>query len=410
MKIYTDISASMVKKPQFKKFFWAVLAFSLLSFGCGYVTGAKRYSDFAQNGKTESKTLGQVKQILDESFVSWNASTSLPTDKELELGMVKGYVDAYKDPYTTFFPPVQAKSFQQEVKGSFGGVGMQVEKKGEQIVVTTPLKDSPAMKGGVLAGDTLLAVDGISSDNKTVEEVVNKIRGEIGTEVKLQLMRKEGPVYEVKLVRSEIKIPTVETQKKDGVFIVRVFNFSEGAPDLFKSAMNEFREAGTQYMVLDLRGNPGGYLEAAVKMGSYFFPEGTVIVKEGSKTDPSVESSTSRSYGYDYLNSGLRMVVLVDQGSASAAEILAGALKDYHKATVVGKTTYGKGSVQKLVNFDDGSSLKVTVASWFTPNGTSISLHGIKPDVDVDLDLEKYKKDKTDTQLNKAIEVVKGLK
>ncbi len=409
MKIHTNITTSMVKKPQFKKFFWAVLAFSLLSFGCGYVAGAKRHSDFAENGKTESKRLGEVKQILDESFFSWNASTSLPTDKELELGMVKGYVDAYKDPYTTFFPPVESKSFQQEVKGSFGGVGMQVEKKGTQIVVTTPLKDSPAMKGGVLAGDTLLSVDGISSDNKTVEEVVNKIRGEMGAEVKLQLMHKEGSVYEVKLIRSEIKIPTVETQKKDGVFIVRVFNFSEGSPDLFRTAMDEFREAGTQYMVLDLRGNPGGYLEAAVKMGSYFFPEGTIIVKEGSKSDTSLESSSSRSYGYDYFNNGLRMVVLVDQGSASAAEILAGALKDHNKARIVGKTTYGKGSVQKLVNFDDGSSLKVTVASWFTPKGTSISLHGIKPDVEVDFDLEKYKKDKIDTQLNKAIEVVKGM-
>ncbi len=404
------MTKTFFSKPYFIKSFLGLLMFSLLSFGFGYVAGAKRFSSFAENGKTESKLLGDVKSALDSSFLSWNASTTLPTDKELEYGLIKGYVAAYKDPYTIFFPPVEAKSFNDEVKGSFGGVGMQVEKKGEQIVVTLPIKDSPAMKGGILAGDSIISVDGTSTDGKSVDEVVSKIRGEIGTEVSIKLMHKEGAVYEVKLKRDVIKIPTIETEKKDGVFVVRLFNFSSESPDLFEKAMNEFREAGTQYLVLDLRGNPGGYLEAAVRMASFFFPEGTVIVKEGSKDNTAIESNTYRSYGYDYFTKGLKMVVLVDQGSASAAEILAGSLKDHERATVVGKTSYGKGSVQKLVAFDDGSSLKVTIANWYTPNGTSISLHGIKPDVEVDLDLEKYKKDKTDTQLLKAIEVVKGLK
>jgi carboxyl-terminal processing protease len=402
--------STFLGKPHFKKYFWAVLVFSVLSFGCGYIAAAKKYSDFAENGKTESKLLGQVKSVLDDNFFSWNASTTLPTDKELEYGIVQGYVSAYKDPYTIYFPPVASKSFQDEVKGSFGGVGMQVEKKGEHIVVTLPVKDSPAMKAGVLAGNTILFVDGVSVEGKTVEEVVTKIRGEIGTPVVLKLLHSAGEIYEVKLIRDVIKIPTIETEKRDGVFIIRLFNFSAESPDLFKNALNEFLKSGTQYLVLDLRGNPGGYLESAVQMASYFFPEGTVIVKEGSKNSDA-ESGVSRSYGYDYFNSSLRMVVLVDQGSASAAEILAGSLQDHKKATVVGKTSYGKGSVQKLVNFDDGSSLKVTIANWYTPKGTSISLHGIKPDVDVDLDLERYKKDKKDdTQLLKAIETVKNLK
>ncbi len=432
-------------KPQFKKFFWALTIFSVLSFGLGYVAAAKRFSSFAENGKTESRILGEVKQALDQSFYSWNASTSLPTDKELEYGIVKGFVSAYNDPYTLFFPPVQSKAFQEEVTGSFGGVGMQVEKKGERIIVTTPLKDSPAMKAGVLAGDTVLFVDGISVDGKAVEEVVTKIRGEIGTTVVIKLIRKEGEVYEVKIKRDQIKIPTIETEKRDGVFVVRLFNFSAESPELFEKAMDDFKEAGTQYLVLDLRSNPGGYLESAVKMASFFFPEGTVIVREGAKggvegdtsasyeksgksensgaiknfgafltqklSSSSAESQVFRSLGFDYFNKNLRMVVLVDQGSASASEILAGALQDHGKAKVVGKTSYGKGSVQKLINLSDGSSLKVTVASWYTPKGNSISQNGIKPDVEADLDLERYKKDKKDdTQLKKAIEVVKSLK
>jgi carboxyl-terminal processing protease len=420
-------------KPQFKKFFWSLAIFSVLSFGLGYVAAAKRYSSFAENGKTESKILGEVKQVLDESFYSWNASTTLPTDKELEYGIVKGFVSAYNDPYTLFFPPVQSKAFQEEVTGSFGGVGMQVEKKGERIIVVTPLKDSPAMKAGVLAGDAVLFVDGIAVDGKSVEDVVAKIRGEIGTTVTIKLLRKEGEVYEVKIKRDQIKIPTIETEKRDGVFVVRLFNFSAESPELFEKAMDEFKEAGTQYLVLDLRSNPGGYLESAVKMASFFFPEGTVIVREGAKEaseDSSVnalrnfggmllnvspssraESQVFRSLGFDYFNKNLRMVVLVDQGSASASEILAGALQDHGKAKVVGKTSFGKGSVQKLINLSDGSSLKVTVASWYTPKGNSISLNGIKPDIEADLDLERYKKDKKDdTQLLKAIEVVKSLK
>ncbi len=422
---------ALQKEPKFKKFFWAVLAFSVLSFGLGYVAAAKKYSSFAENGKTESAILGKVKDALDSNFYSWNASTALPTDKELEYGIIKGYVASYKDPYTVFFPPVESKSFQQEVAGSFGGLGMQVERRGDQIFVTTPLKDSPAMRAGVIAGDLIISVEGELTDGKAVEDVVTKIRGEIGTTVKLKLMHKEGAVYEISVKREEIKIPTVETEKRDGVFIVRLFNFSAESPELFEKAMSEFREAGTQYLIVDLRGNPGGYLESAVKIASFFFPEGTVIVKEGAKvpTDEGVSPTRTfahmltggsltandpnvyRSLGFDYFNKNLRMVVLVDQGSASAAEILAGALQDHGRATIVGKTSYGKGSVQKVVDFDDGSSLKVTIASWFTPKGTSISLHGIKPEVEVDLDLGKYKKDKKDdTQLEKAIEVVKSLK
>ncbi len=422
---------ALQKEPKFKKFFWAVLTFSVLSFGLGYVAAAKKYSSFAENGKTESAVLGRVKDALDSNFYSWNASTTLPTDKELEYGIIKGYVASYNDPYTVFFPPVESKSFQQEVAGSFGGLGMQVEKRGDQIFVTTPLKDSPAMKAGVIAGDLIISVEGELVDSKPVQDVIAKIRGEIGTMVKLKLMHKEGAVYEISVKREEIKIPTVETEKRDGVFIVRLFNFSAESPELFEKAMNEFRDAGTQYLVVDLRGNPGGYLESAVKIASFFFPEGTVIVKEGAKAPTDEEVSPKRTFarmltggtltasdpnvyrslGFDYFNKNLRMVVLVDQGSASAAEILAGALQDHGKATIVGKTSYGKGSVQKVVDFDDGSSLKVTIASWFTPKGTSISLHGIKPEVEVDLDLDKYKKDKKDdTQLLKAIEVVKSLK
>jgi carboxyl-terminal processing protease len=317
-----------------------------------------------------------------------------------------------EDPYTIFFPPKEAKNFAENVKGSFGGVGMNVGMKDGNIVVIAPLKDSPAMKAGIKAGDIITAVDGKNMIGMQSDEAVSLIRGELDTKVTITVLHPgEKVTKDISIVRKEIKIPTLDTEKKDGVFIIKLYNFSAESPDLFRKGLEEFVNSKLKYLIIDLRGNPGGYLEAAVNMSSYFLSEGQVVVSE--KQGKNETELNHRSTGIKGLPTGIKIVVLVDGGSASASEIFSGALKDHGIAKVVGTKTFGKGSVQELLNFTDGSSLKVTVAKWYTPGGVNISESGIVPDVKVEIGTSTPKnKDGTpvDVQLKKAIEVVKGMK
>lgn len=351
-----------------------------------------------------------VKENIDNKFVFWKSSSTLPTSKELEYGMISGYVASFKDPYTIFFPPKEAKSFAENVKGSFGGVGMNVGMKDGHIVVIAPLKESPAMKAGIKAGDIITAVDGKNVLGLSSDEAVSMIRGELDTPVTITVLHVDAKATtDIKIVRKEIKIPTLDTEKKDGVFVIRLYSFSAESPDLFRNALNEFMTAKMNRLVIDLRGNPGGYLEAAVNMASYFLKDGQVVVSERQgKNDVTLNH---RSTGIVGLPSDIKVVVLVDGGSASASEILAGALKDQGVAKIVGVKSFGKGSVQELVNLADGASLKVTVAKWYTPNGVNISESGIKPDIEalVATTTPKGFKGVYDYQLIKAIEVVKKM-
>ncbi|MDQ5962745.1 MAG: carboxyl-terminal processing protease [Patescibacteria group bacterium] len=366
---------------------------------------------FAVDGKIDSTLLSKVKETLDQKFISWKASTTKPTDKDFEYGMIRGYVEALKDPYTVFMPPVAAKTFTENVKGSFGGVGMNVGMRDGNIVVIAPLKDSPAMKAGILAGDIIAKVNGTSTIGISSDEAVNMIRGEIGKPVTITVLHPNAKeTTDITIVREEIKIPTIDTETKDGVFVIHLYNFSAESPQLFQEALNKFLESKVNRLVIDVRGNPGGYLDASVSMASFFLPQGALVVAE--KQGQKELEVNHRSAGYSGLPKDIKVVVLVDGGSASASEILAGALKDHGVAKVVGVKTFGKGSVQEMVNFEDGSALKVTIAKWYTPAGVSISLHGITPDVEaVATTTVKDKKGVlVDTQLQKAIEVVKAMK
>lgn len=390
-----------------------IVIFALL-FIAGILVGKATNGITAKtDGKLDSALLSQVQNSINEKFVFWKASSTLPTDKELEYGMIQGYVASYKDPYTIFFPPKEAKSFAENVQGSFGGVGMNVGMKEGSIVIIAPLKDSPAMKAGIKAGDIVTAVDGKNMIGVNSDEAVNLIRGEIGTDVKITVIHPQSKTTtDITIKRAEIKIPTIDTEKNNGVFIIHLYNFSAESPELFRKALNEFIGTNYKYLVIDLRGNPGGYLDASVAMASYFLKDGQVVVSEKQGKNETVLNH--RSQGLSGVPAGTKVVVLVDGGSASASEILAGALKDQGVAKIVGEKTFGKGSVQELVNFADGSSLKVTIAKWFTPNGVNISESGIKPDV-VALTATttpKLGKDgkPIDTQLLKAIEVVKAMK
>lgn len=392
----------------------AIIFFVMLLLGAGVLIGAAMTTNsYKTDGKLDSILLSRVQGTLNEKFVFWKASSTLPTDKELEYGMIRGYVESYKDPYTVFFPPKEAKSFNENVQGSFGGVGMQVGMKEDSIVVIAPLKDSPAMKAGIKTGDIITAVDGTNVVGMSSDEAVNLIRGEIGTMVTITVIHSGArTTTDITIKRDVIKIPTIDTEKSDGVFIIQLYNFSAESPQLFQDALNEFIASGLQRLVIDLRGNPGGYLDASVSIASFFLDEGKIVVSERQGKEETVVNH--RSLGYAGIPAGTKVVTLVDGGSASASEILAGALKDHGVAKVVGEKTFGKGSVQELINFDDGSALKVTIAKWFTPNGINISENGIKPDVEAlvatTTPATGADGNPIDTQLEKAIQTVKALK
>jgi len=348
--------------------------------------------------------------IVNENFVSTSVSTTTKpvTSQDKVYGAIAGMVASMGDPYTTFFPPVEAKSFSEEIGGQIEGVGMQVDIKDGILTVISPVKGTPAFRAGIKAGDKVLKIDEKFTEGLSTEEAIKLIRGKKGTSVKLVLAR-EGvskPI-ELSVVRDVINLPTVDTEKRGDVFIIRLYTFSSISPNLFRDALREFWESGLNKLVLDLRGNPGGYLEAAQDMASWFLPVGEIIVKEDFRND--ADDVVFRSRGYNIFDGNkLKFIILIDGGSASASEILAGALHDHGVAQLVGTQSFGKGSVQELFDITDEpkTSLKVTIAKWLTPNGVSISHQGLTPDVVVKLDEEAYKKDKTDTQLQKALDIL----
>jgi carboxyl-terminal processing protease len=352
--------------------------------------------------ESDFKVFWDVWKLIDDKY---------PNGTEVEFqdrvySATKGLVDSLDDNYSSFFDPVESEYFNQNLAGEFGGVGMEVGIREGNITVISPLKDSPAQKAGILAGDYIIAVDGDSIAEMTIDEAVKIIRGEVGTEITLTIFREgdEG-TKDIKIIRDIIEVPTIETEIKDGVFIISLFSFSETSPKLFRDSLQDFIDSKTEYLILDLRGNPGGFLNAAQDMASWFLPEGKVVVIEKYADG---EDVIHRSKGYDVFNDNLKLVVLVNGGSASASEILAGALQDHDIATVVGSQTFGKGSVQELIPVRGGGSLKITVAKWLTPDGLSISDSGLTPDVEVEVTKEDIEAD-LDPQLAKAIETVKDL-
>ena len=350
-------------------------------------------------GDTDFSIFWQAWNSLDDHFVG----STTPSSQEKVWGAISGLASSYKDPYTTFFPPEESKAFEETVSGNFEGVGMEIGIRDQILTVIAPIKGSPAFRAGILAGDKILKINATSTEGMSVDKAVKLIRGPRGTTVTLNIFRNGGKPFDVKVARDVIDIPTVETEKRaDGVFVIRLFNFSATSPGLFRNALREFALSGSHLLVVDLRNNPGGYLEAAVDMASWFLPVGKIVVREdfGKNQDENIY----RSKGYDVFNESLRLVVLVNGGSASASEILAGALHDHSKATIVGEKTFGKGSVQEVFPLPGRSSLKVTIARWLTPNGVSISQGGLKPDVEIKPSADP--KEKNDLQLEKAIEVL----
>ncbi len=351
----------------------------------------------------EFKTFWKVWDILNEKYVN----TASTTDQDRIWGAISGLASSYSDPYTVFFPPEESKLFNEEISGNFGGVGMEIGIKDDHLTVITPIKNSPAERAGVKAGDRVISIDGVDTVNIPVEKAVKLIRGDKGTSVKIVFLPKGSTkTVERVLVRDTIEIPTIESSiKGDNVFVIRLFSFTAQSSNLFRNALKEFIASGSHKIVLDLRGNPGGYLESAWDMASWFLPADKIVVTEDFGKNAE-QNKVFKSKGYNIFNSNLKMVILVDAGSASASEILAGALKDHGVAKIVGTKTFGKGSVQELIQITPETSLKVTVARWLTPTGVNLSKNGIDPDYEVVVKDEDVK-DGKDPQLEKALELLK---
>jgi len=347
-----------------------------------------------------------VWNLLDEKFVTAGTSTTI-SDEEKVQGAIDGLVRSYGDPYTIYLPPADASMFEEEISGNFSGVGMEVGIRNGVVTVIAPLPDSPAEKAGLLAGDAVVRVDNTSTEGMGIDEAVRLIRGEKGTDVTLTIFREgEGEFRDIVVTRDTITIPTSKTEQIGDTFVISLYSFNAIAEAQVQEALREYVESGATNMVLDLRGNPGGYLQSAVSIASYFLPMGKTVVREsfGDSDKEEVYRSSGKTLGRFTPE---KLVVLVDGGSASASEILAGALKEHGVATVIGAQTFGKGSVQELVELDDGSSLKVTVARWLTPNGTSISEGGLAPDIEVEFTLEDREAER-DPQLDAALSFIKG--
>jgi carboxyl-terminal processing protease len=339
--------------------------------------------------------------ILNDKFI-YTATTTSNEDKI--NGAIKGLAESLGDPYTTYLPPKETAEFTSDLSGSLEGIGAVLSMKSNVLTVTSVIKDSPAEKSGVIEGDKITEVDGKSMAGITIDEAVSQIRGKKGTIVNLLILRdSNNKTIELSIKRESVTIPVVETKKyPNGIFLIKLSSFTSNSAELFRSALREFVNSGDTKLVIDLRNNTGGYLDAAVDICSWFLGTGKIIVTEdfGKKEDPKVY----RSKGYNLFSNNMKTVILVNENSASASEIFAGAMRDYDKAILVGTKTYGKGSVQELIPLTDDSMLKVTIARWLTPKGTSISHNGIVPDYTVELTQEDIL-DKKDPQLDKALEI-----
>lgn len=359
-----------------------------------------------------NKELGKPESIDFSLF--WDALSKIEeryvnSDKidyqKMLYGAISGMVNSLGDDYTVFMPPEKSDSFIKSVSGkdSFEGVGMELGIKDKVLTVVAPIEGTPAYRAGIKAGDKILEIDNKTTEGMTTDKAVSLIRGEKGTKVTLTILRKNwDKSEEFTLTRDTIEVPVIRWETKEGdIAYIKIYQFTANLPSKFEDVVTQVLGNNAKKIIIDLRNNPGGYLETAVDVASWFLPENEVVVREEFKNG---EKNEYISEGYKSLQN-FKTVILVNGGSASASEILAGALRDAKGIKLVGEKTFGKGSVQTLETFKDDSSLKITVAKWLTPSGVSIAEEGLKPDIEVELTEEDSDKG-NDPQLDKAIEIL----
>lgn len=330
------------------------------------------------------------------------------SSKERVWSSISGLAESYNDPYTSFFTPKETEAFEESINGEFSGVGMEVSMKDGSLTVVAPLKNSPAEQAEMLAGDVIVTIDGEEVFDLTLDQAVEKIRGPKGTDVVLSVAREgETELISITVTRDIIELIAVETKElPEGIFVISVYSFSEDLRTKFEEAMQEFYASDSRdKLIIDLRNNPGGYLSSAIDMASWFLPEGATVAVESFSEQSDKSEIIYRSKGFGKKNSSVDVVILVNKGSASASEIVAGALSEHGVAQIVGTNTFGKGSVQEFIQLDNEAALKVTVAKWLTPKRNSISESGLAPDHLVEY-VPMEEGATYDSQMQKAIDLL----
>jgi len=326
--------------------------------------------------------------------------------QKMIYGAISGMVKSLGDPYTIFLDPEETKRFIEDVSGTFEGVGMEIGMKKGQLQVIAPLEGTPAQRAGLRAGDKIIKINNTLSTDLTIDEAVNLIRGPKGTEVVLTIYREEWETTkEIKIIRAVIEIPSLKLELKEDIAYLKIYQFSEKASFDFRKAAIEILDSPAEKIILDLRNNPGGYLVIAQDIAGWFLERGKIVVIEnlGEVKGQKIYRAEGNALLLPY-----PMVILINQGSASGSEILAGALRDNRGLKIIGEKSFGKGSVQELEKLKGGSSLKITIAKWLTPKGQLITDLGLEPDLKVEMTEEDYEEER-DPQLDKAIEIIKGL-
>ena len=395
-----------------------VLSFIIFLFGSGYKLGEYRanqkkiersnYNIINVDNKAAEKNIDfslfwETWDKVEQKFIDKKKLDP----KKMFYGAIKGMVASLDDPYTFFLTPDENKQSKDDLGGRFEGIGAQLGMKDNRVIVVAPLKNSPAEKAGVKAGDFINKVDGNSTKEWSLTYAVSKIRGPKGTKVKLTLER-EGKELEITITRDQINVPSVELSYEKNIAILKLNQFGENTVDEWNKAIfeikNKWLKKEVKGMVLDLRDNPGGYLEGSVYLASEFLPMGKVVVRQ--------ESTDSMNKDYKVIRQGelldIPLVVLINKGSASASEILAGALRDYKRAKIIGEKSFGKGSVQEAVDLKEGAGLHVTVAKWILPGGDWINSKGIDPEIKVENQIKEGNTPtrSDDRQLDKALEIL----
>lgn len=371
----------------------------LLAFVAGIRLQALGDYFFAPYANNNNQGLGrldfsEVEEIYDLLKQKYDGKLDV---NKLQDGMQRGLVEAAGDPYTVFLSEEEAAEFQGELDGTFSGIGAELGRRNDKLVVIAPIEGSPARTAGLRAGDVILEINDEDASGFSVDTAVGKIRGEAGTDVKLGLLRGANPI-EVTITRAQITVPSVKSEILDGnIGYLQISRFSDDTAELASKAATEFKAKNVRGVVVDVRNNGGGLLDASVKVAGLWLDNKVVVQeKQGERTIASLRTGNNPPLA------GIPTTLLINEGSASASEILAGALRDHDAAKLVGKKSFGKGSVQELIDLPSGGKLKITVARWFTPNGKNIDKEGIKPDIEVELTDEDFNANR-DPQKDRAV-------
>jgi carboxyl-terminal processing protease len=373
--------------------------FGALFFASGFYFGKEKIHIVNPLEDVDFTIFNEVYYFLEKKHPEFESLS----EEDIVYGAVEGLLSFLGDDYTTFFDPERSKIFMEDVTGEFQGVGMEIGIRDGEMRVISPLKDTPADKAGMQTGDTIISVDGETVIDLTIEEAVSMIRGPKGTEVVLEIKREEE-VKEVTITRDLIVVPTIEWSIiEEDIAYIQIFSFYDSLKKDFDLTAKQISNSSAEKIIIDLRGNPGGVLDVAVDVASYFLEPGEVVLLTG-KTKNESDEVIKKNNGISPILADFPVVIMINEGSASASEILAGALKDQINAVIVGEKSFGKGSIQSMQSLSDGSVLKITERYFFTPNKSVINEVGIYPDIEVILTKEDFEEGR-DPQLQEAVKV-----